>query len=158
MEEVYERDKRKKLGAEYDVGEVGWYEHIWPLLQRPPLLSWCNGQANGGHGKFDEGVFSVSYRLISGIIQDPPQLEISSMRSGKRFYPIQAVTANLYARLSLGGCAFRRQTRNMIKLELVKHFCTLCLGSQATMVHSLHPFRYSSTHLSFSFHRQDYSW
>jgi len=50
MEEVYERENRVKLGAKYEVGKVGWYKHIWPLLQRPPLLSWCNGQANGGHG------------------------------------------------------------------------------------------------------------
>jgi hypothetical protein len=53
MEEVYESAKRAKDGPKYDVGVVGWYEHIWPLLQRPPLLSWCNGQANGGHGKPD---------------------------------------------------------------------------------------------------------
>jgi hypothetical protein len=137
MEDIYERDKRKKLGAEYDVGEVGWYEHIWPLLQRPPLISWCNGQANGGHGKFHEGVFSLSYRLIGGVIQDPSRLEISSMRSGKRFYQTQAVTANRYARMSSGGCAFRRQMRNMIKLEPVKHIPTLCLGSQAKTVYSL---------------------
>jgi hypothetical protein len=51
MEEVYEREKRKK--DNYDVGEVDWYRHIWPLLQRPPLLSWVNIQANGGHGKCD---------------------------------------------------------------------------------------------------------
>jgi len=60
MEEVYESDKRAKEAKEdikYDVGEVGWYEHIWPLLQRPPLLSWCNGQANGGHGPNAAGNF-----------------------------------------------------------------------------------------------------
>jgi len=57
MEEVYERQKRAKEGDNYDVGKVGWYEHIWPLLQRPPLLSWCNGQANGGHGPNGEGNF-----------------------------------------------------------------------------------------------------
>ena len=51
MEEVYEREKRENEGDKYDVGEVGWYEHIWPLIQRPALLSWCNGQANGGHGE-----------------------------------------------------------------------------------------------------------
>jgi hypothetical protein len=51
MEEVYERDRRAKEGNKYDVGEVGWYEHIWPLLQRPPLLSWVNIMADGGHGK-----------------------------------------------------------------------------------------------------------
>jgi len=50
MEEVYEREKRVKMGGEYDVGKVDWYRDIWPLLQRPPLLSWVNGQANGGHG------------------------------------------------------------------------------------------------------------
>lgn len=54
MEEVYEKPKREaaqKNNKPYDVGEVDWYKHIWPLLQRPPLLSWVNGQANGGHGK-----------------------------------------------------------------------------------------------------------
>jgi len=51
MEEVYEREERLKKGDKYHVGEVDWYRHIWPLLQRPPLLSWVNGQANGGHGK-----------------------------------------------------------------------------------------------------------
>ena len=50
MEEVYEKEKRVKMGDEYDVGEVDWYRDIWPLLQRPPLLSWVNGQADGGHG------------------------------------------------------------------------------------------------------------
>lgn len=51
MEEIYEREKRAKAGDRYDVGKVEWYEHIWPLLQRPPLLSWVNIMANGGHGK-----------------------------------------------------------------------------------------------------------
>uniref|UniRef100_A0A8H8CET3 Iminophenyl-pyruvate dimer synthase domain-containing protein n=1 Tax=Psilocybe cubensis TaxID=181762 RepID=A0A8H8CET3_PSICU len=61
MEEVYERKKRAAQGDSYSVGDVSWYKHIWPLLQRPPLLSWVNGQANGGHGPnsagnfFDEG-------------------------------------------------------------------------------------------------------
>ena len=50
MEEVYEREKRVKMEDKYDVGEVDWYRDIWPLLQRPPLLSWVNGQANNGHG------------------------------------------------------------------------------------------------------------
>ena len=52
MEEVYEREKRVKMGDKYNVGEVDWYRDIWPLLQRPPLLSWVNEQANGGHGGF----------------------------------------------------------------------------------------------------------
>ena len=61
MEEVYEKEKRKKPG--YDVGPVDWYKHIWPLLRRPPLISWVNIQANGGHGKhfihiFKHSVFS----------------------------------------------------------------------------------------------------
>ena len=51
MEEVYEKENRLKLGNQYDVGQVDWYKHIWPLLQRPPLLSWVNTQADGGHGK-----------------------------------------------------------------------------------------------------------
>ena len=51
MEEVYEREKRVKMEDKYDVGEVDWYRDIWPLLQRPPLLSWVNGQANNGHGR-----------------------------------------------------------------------------------------------------------
>jgi hypothetical protein len=63
MEEVYAREKRAKLGAEY-VGEVEWYEHIWPLLQRPPLLSWCNGQANGGHGTVLAPLSSSHYQSI----------------------------------------------------------------------------------------------
>ena len=49
IEEVYEREKRKEPG--YDVGPVDWYKHISPLLRRPPLLSWVNIQADGGHGK-----------------------------------------------------------------------------------------------------------
>jgi hypothetical protein len=53
MEEVYEREKRAMEGDQYDVGEVEWYDHIWSLLQRPPLLSWVNIMANGGHGKID---------------------------------------------------------------------------------------------------------
>jgi hypothetical protein len=48
MEEIYEREKRKKPG--YNVGPVDWHKHIWPLLRRPPLLSWVNIQADGGHG------------------------------------------------------------------------------------------------------------
>jgi hypothetical protein len=63
MEEVYERAERVKQGDKYDVGKVDWYRHIWPLLQRPPLLSWVNTQANGGHGQFVPLVFS-SYCLI----------------------------------------------------------------------------------------------
>lgn len=51
MEDIYEREKRNKAGDKYDVGEVDWYRHIWPLLQRPALLSWVNSQANRGHGK-----------------------------------------------------------------------------------------------------------
>jgi hypothetical protein len=55
MEEVYEKEKRKKPG--YDVGPVDWYKHIWPLLRRPPLISWVNVQANGGHGPNGIGNF-----------------------------------------------------------------------------------------------------
>lgn len=51
MEEVYEQPKRAKEGDNYKVDDIGWYEDIWPLLQRPPLLSWVNEQANRGHGK-----------------------------------------------------------------------------------------------------------
>ena len=49
MEEIYEREKRKRRG--YDVGPVDWYEHIWPLLRRFSLLSWVNMQFNVAHGK-----------------------------------------------------------------------------------------------------------
>jgi hypothetical protein len=52
MEEVYEREKRAREGDQYDVGTVDWYDHVWPLLQRPPLLSWVNIMADGGHGEF----------------------------------------------------------------------------------------------------------
>jgi len=51
MEEVYEREKRTREGDQYNVGAVDWYDHIWPLLQRPPLLSWVNIMADGGHGE-----------------------------------------------------------------------------------------------------------
>ena len=50
MEEVYEREKRNLKKSRYDVGPVDWYKNIWPLLRRPPLLSWVNINANGGHG------------------------------------------------------------------------------------------------------------
>ncbi|KAI9511269.1 hypothetical protein F5148DRAFT_374656 [Russula earlei] len=57
MEDVYEREKRTSFGEAYDVGVVGWYKHIWPLLQRPSLISWVNGQANRGHGPNANGNF-----------------------------------------------------------------------------------------------------
>ncbi|KAF9483975.1 hypothetical protein BDN70DRAFT_954169 [Pholiota conissans] len=57
MEEIYEQPKRTAAGAAYDVGPVDWYKDIWPLLVRPPLLSWVNGQANGGHGPNGPGNF-----------------------------------------------------------------------------------------------------
>jgi hypothetical protein len=46
MEDIYEKDRRDKAGDQYDVGEVGWYQHIWPLLQRALLLSWVNIMAD----------------------------------------------------------------------------------------------------------------
>jgi hypothetical protein len=64
MEEVYEREKRTKMGDKYDVGEVDWYRDIWPLLQRPPLLSWVNAQANGGHGRCSDLCVQVPFILI----------------------------------------------------------------------------------------------
>lgn len=51
MEDIYEKDRRDQAGDQYDVGEVGWYQHIWPLLQRALLLSWVNIMADRGHGK-----------------------------------------------------------------------------------------------------------
>jgi hypothetical protein len=51
MEEVYERERRAGAGDQYDVGAVDSYDHVWPLLQRPPLLSWVNVMADGGHGE-----------------------------------------------------------------------------------------------------------
>lgn len=51
MEDVYERKGRANAGESYEIGEVEWYRDIWSLLQRPALLSWVNGQANGGHGR-----------------------------------------------------------------------------------------------------------
>lgn len=44
MEEIYERGRREREGEKYSVGQVEWYKDIWPLLQRPPLLSWVNVQ------------------------------------------------------------------------------------------------------------------
>ncbi|KIJ40737.1 hypothetical protein M422DRAFT_32162 [Sphaerobolus stellatus SS14] len=55
MEDIYEQVKRTKSG--YDIGEVEWYRDVWPLLQRPALLSWVNGQADGGHGPNGPGNF-----------------------------------------------------------------------------------------------------
>jgi hypothetical protein len=52
MEDVYERQKRAKLGDKCDVGQVEYYEHVWHLLKCPALLSWVNSTANGGHGKW----------------------------------------------------------------------------------------------------------
>jgi len=60
IEDVYESKKREDLKESYDVGDVDWNRHIWPLIQRPPLLSWVNGQANGGHGKYLFRLFSCS--------------------------------------------------------------------------------------------------
>lgn len=52
IEDIYEQPKRKAQGTAYKVPTPGWYEHIWPLLRRPVVLAWVNGQANGGHGEF----------------------------------------------------------------------------------------------------------
>ncbi|KAF8637314.1 hypothetical protein AX16_010842 [Volvariella volvacea WC 439] len=57
VEDVYEQRKRNAEGENYDVGDVEWYAHIWPLLQRPALLSWVNIQATGGHGPGGPGNF-----------------------------------------------------------------------------------------------------
>jgi hypothetical protein len=51
MENIYADYRRKKDGTHYDIGPITFYRDIWPLIQRPCLLSWVNGQANGGHGK-----------------------------------------------------------------------------------------------------------
>ncbi|KAF9002771.1 hypothetical protein BDQ17DRAFT_1242961 [Cyathus striatus] len=55
IEDVYEAQKRSQNG--YDVGDLEWYKDIWSLLKRPALLSWVNGQANGGHGPNGPGNF-----------------------------------------------------------------------------------------------------
>ena len=47
MEDIYETEARKDPNYKLN---VEWYRDIWPLLQRPSLLSWVNGQANNGHG------------------------------------------------------------------------------------------------------------
>ena len=90
MEEVYEREKRTKAveeGANYDVGNVEWYQDIWPLLQRAPLLSWVNGQANGGHGGGSDLCIQVLF-MLTRILQDQTDREISSTKDGKLRYPI----------------------------------------------------------------------
>lgn len=90
MEEVYERESRVKMADEYDVGEVDWYRHIWPLLQRPPLLSWVNTQADGGHGKRCNLSSNVAYLCLHCHIQDLTDREIFSTKDGKTPYPIIA--------------------------------------------------------------------
>ncbi|KAF8637298.1 hypothetical protein AX16_010828 [Volvariella volvacea WC 439] len=57
------RAQTKKEGKKYDVGDVEWYKHIWPILQRPALLSWVNIQATGGHGPSGPGNFFDEYWL-----------------------------------------------------------------------------------------------
>jgi hypothetical protein len=65
MEDIYSRQRRETEGKKYNVGEIVFYRDIWPLLQRPSLLSWVNAQANGGHGgpeslsAFDHFIFNV---------------------------------------------------------------------------------------------------
>jgi hypothetical protein len=80
MEEIYERERRKAEGEKYTVGEVGWYAHIWPLLQRPPLLSWVNVQANGGHGPNGPGNFFDDRWQKS--LSDKTVFESDSIRKG----------------------------------------------------------------------------
>lgn len=50
MEDIYEAKARKDNPNYLRDLKVEWYQHIWPLLERPPRLSWVNGQANQGHG------------------------------------------------------------------------------------------------------------
>jgi hypothetical protein len=50
MEDIYEEKARREPNYLRNL-KVEWYRDIWPLLQRPPLLSWVNGQANNGHGE-----------------------------------------------------------------------------------------------------------
>ncbi|KAH9955556.1 ferritin-like-domain-containing protein [Russula dissimulans] len=57
IEDVYEGEKRKALGDKYNVGDVKFHEHIWALLQRPPLISWVNENADRGHGPNANGNF-----------------------------------------------------------------------------------------------------
>lgn len=47
MEDIYEGQRR---GPGYDVGEVDFYRHIYPLFQRMYLMSWTNVTARDGHG------------------------------------------------------------------------------------------------------------
>ncbi|CAE6452408.1 unnamed protein product [Rhizoctonia solani] len=54
IEEVYEQPKR---GEGYDVGDVVYYEHIYPLFDRGYLMSWTNRSANQGHGPTKIGKF-----------------------------------------------------------------------------------------------------
>ncbi|KAG8908747.1 hypothetical protein FRB99_002985 [Tulasnella sp. 403] len=50
IEDIYERQARKKQGKTYDVGTVNYYEHIDPLFRRVYMNSWTNFRANEGHG------------------------------------------------------------------------------------------------------------
>ncbi|KAG8741248.1 hypothetical protein FRC10_003128 [Ceratobasidium sp. 414] len=48
VEEVYERQRRAK--PNYDVGDVEYYRHIYPIFKRIYLMAWTNKQAQRGHG------------------------------------------------------------------------------------------------------------
>ncbi|KAJ7777889.1 ferritin-like-domain-containing protein [Mycena maculata] len=56
MENIYAK-KKGNGDVSSVVGEVEYWRDIWDLIQRPVLLSWVNGQANGGHGPGRMGNF-----------------------------------------------------------------------------------------------------
>jgi hypothetical protein len=71
MEDIYEEKARRKPNYLQNL-KPEWYRDIWPLLQRPPLLSWVNGQANNGHGE----CANLGYNLHS-----PPYVLIMHSRN-----------------------------------------------------------------------------
>jgi hypothetical protein len=50
IENIYYQQMPEEERIAY-VGDIVYYRDIWPIVQRAPLLSWVNGQANGGHGE-----------------------------------------------------------------------------------------------------------
>ncbi|KAG8707259.1 hypothetical protein FRC12_002512 [Ceratobasidium sp. 428] len=51
VEDIYEGSRRAVQGKDYDVGEVNYYRHIYPIFNRIYGISWTNKRsANAGHG------------------------------------------------------------------------------------------------------------
>jgi hypothetical protein len=65
IEDIYERQRRGQPG--YDVGDVEFYRHIYPLFQRMYQMSWTNKKALQGHGMFTYAsrvIFELDKNLI----------------------------------------------------------------------------------------------